>query len=74
MCENELYFNWLISSGADITIYPLAILEDNYSYLIVDTNNVAVVVDPADPMVVEVKKSAIKKYNCAVHVQFYRMQ
>ena len=70
MCENELYFNWLISSGADITIYPLAILEDNYSYLIVDTNNVAVVVDPADPMVVEVRKSA--KYNCAV--QFYRMQ
>ena len=44
---------------ADVTIYPLAILEDNYSYLIVDTNNVAVVVDPADPMVVEVREREV---------------
>lgn len=40
----------------DITIYPLAVLEDNYSYLIVDSiSKVAVVVDPADPVIVEVR-------------------
>ena len=45
------------TASADITIFPLAVLEDNYSYLVVDTNNkLAVVVDPADPTVVEVRR------------------
>ena len=34
---------------------PIAVLDDNYSYLIIDTTtNMAVVVDPADPAAVTV--------------------
>ena len=38
-----------------VTILPVAVLEDNYSYLIVDTvTNTAVAVDPCDPSAVMV--------------------
>ncbi|XP_053732813.1 probable hydrolase PNKD isoform X1 [Synchiropus splendidus] len=37
-----------------IKIIPIAVLSDNYSYLIIDTtSNLAVVVDPADPQTVQ---------------------
>ena len=38
-----------------VKIVPIAVLDDNYSYLIVDTvTNAAAVVDPADPAAVKV--------------------
>lgn len=38
-----------------IKIIPIAVLSDNYSYLVVDTaSGVAVVVDPADPQTIQV--------------------
>lgn len=39
-----------------IKIIPLPILSDNYSYVIIDTAaDLAVVVDPADPLSVQVR-------------------
>ena len=41
---------------AGIKIVPIAVLDDNYSYLVIDTvTNAAVVVDPADPAAVKVE-------------------
>ncbi|XP_043930746.1 probable hydrolase PNKD isoform X2 [Protopterus annectens] len=38
----------------DIKIVPVPILSDNYSYLIIDTHaNIAIVVDPSDPQLVQ---------------------
>lgn len=38
-----------------VTILPVAVLDDNYSYLVIDTvNNAAVAVDPCDPTAVVV--------------------
>ena len=43
-----------------IKIIPISVLSDNYSYLIVDTaSSVAVVVDPADPQIVQVRAFAV---------------
>ena len=40
---------------AGVKIVPIAVLDDNYSYLVIDTvTNVAAVVDPADPAAVKV--------------------
>lgn len=39
-----------------IKIIPLPVLSDNYSYVIIDTaSDLAVVVDPADPLPVQVR-------------------
>lgn len=38
-----------------VKVVPLAVLDDNYSYLVIDTvTDVGVVVDPSDPAVVMV--------------------
>ena len=42
-------------SLSGVTITPIAIAEDNYAYLVVDTvSNMAVVIDPSDPLSVKV--------------------
>ena len=39
---------------------PIAVLDDNYSYLIIDTiTNAAAVVDPADPAAVKVDRKTL---------------
>lgn len=41
---------------AVVTILPVAVLDDNYSYLVIDTvTDTAVAVDPSDPTAVTVK-------------------
>lgn len=52
-------FNYVSSSlkysCIGVKIVPIAVLDDNYSYLIIDTvTNTAAVVDPADPAAVKV--------------------
>ena len=45
----------MYKSLAGVKIVPIAVLDDNYSYLIIDTvTNIAAVVDPADPVAVKV--------------------
>lgn len=39
----------------DILVYSLAILDDNYSYIVVEKHGrFAVVIDPADPYIIQV--------------------
>ena len=41
-----------------VTIVPVAVLDDNYSYLIIDTvSDTAVAVDPSDPATVLVRET-----------------
>ena len=43
-----------------VKIVPIAVLDDNYSYLIIDTTtNSAAVVDPADPAAVKVTSNEV---------------
>ena len=45
----------LILAYIGVKVVPIAVLDDNYSYLIIDTvTNAAAVVDPADPAAVKV--------------------
>ena len=54
---------------AGVKIVPIAILEDNYSYLIVDTvTNNSVVVDPADPGAVKVHFFLFSDISLCMHV------
>lgn len=56
----EQQINWCMSTSAVVTILPVAVLDDNYSYLIVDTlTNKAVVVDPCDPGAVMVTSNQV---------------
>lgn len=41
-----------------VTVVPVAVLDDNYSYLIIDTvSDTAVAVDPSDPATVLVRET-----------------
>uniref|UniRef100_A0A8C5N0W5 Ciliosis associated TTC17 interacting protein n=1 Tax=Leptobrachium leishanense TaxID=445787 RepID=A0A8C5N0W5_9ANUR len=43
-----------LSSGSRVKVVPVPVLSDNYSYLIIDTaSNLAVAVDPSDPIAVQ---------------------
>ena len=47
-----------IQTHTGFTVIPLAILDDNYSYIVVDdTSKVAVAIDPADPEAIKVHMS-----------------
>lgn len=60
----------IFSLPAGAKIVPIAVLDDNYSYLIIDTvTNFAAVVDPADPAAVKVysHQSIIQKQQNRVY-------
>lgn len=55
-----------ISIYTGVTIIPLAILNDNYCYVVVDdTSRSAVAIDPADPEAVKVKRPT-HIYQCVI--------
>lgn len=55
--------------SAGIKIIPIPVLSDNYSYLIVDTtSSVAVVVDPADPQLVQASSLLLPLFS-PLHVE-----
>ena len=55
----------LILAYIGVKIVPIAVLDDNYSYLIIDTvTNAAAVVDPADPAAVKVDSKFLMEFSC----------
>lgn len=49
-----------LSLPTGVKIIPISVLSDNYSYLIIDrASSIAVVVDPADPQIVQVSASDV---------------
>lgn len=60
MATNDIDFCASPPLASTVSVIPLPILEDNYSYLVMDTKNkLAVVVDPADPQAIIVSFSEI---------------
>lgn len=53
---HSVFYSHYTYAVLGIKIIPLPILSDNYSYVIIDTaSDLAVVVDPADPLSVQVR-------------------